>query len=127
LRTPITALRNFNELLRGFAAKDPDAHDEFLAESAVQIERLEWITSNLLDLSRLDAGLVDLELDRHNVEELLESVRAVFFRQRTRRISRSGFSVQAGRQLCMATGPGSRWLCPMCWTTPSNLRRLADT
>lgn len=78
LRTPITALKNFNELLRGAAADDPAAHDEFLAESAVQVERLEWITSNLLDLSRLDAGLVALNLDRHDVGQLIEASGAAF-------------------------------------------------
>ena len=78
LRTPITALKNFSELLQGVAADDPDAHDEFLAESAVQIDRLEWITNNLLDLSRLDTGLVALDMDRHDVAQLIEAAGAVF-------------------------------------------------
>ena len=62
LRSPITALKSFNELLQGPAASDTSATGEFLAESAVQIARLEWITANLLNLSRLEAGLVDLDL-----------------------------------------------------------------
>jgi hypothetical protein len=32
------------------------ARREFLAESHAQIARLEWITRNLLDLSRWDGG-----------------------------------------------------------------------
>jgi signal transduction histidine kinase len=78
LRTPITALKNFNELLRGAAVDDPAAHAEFLAESAVQLDRLEWITHNLLDLSRLDAGLAGLDIERHAVAELVESAVAAF-------------------------------------------------
>jgi signal transduction histidine kinase len=78
LRTPITALKNFNELLQGAAAEDPAARAEFLAESEVQLERLAWITRNLLDLSRLDAGLVDLELASHDVGELMEAAAASF-------------------------------------------------
>jgi len=73
LRTPITALKSFNDLLRGAAADDPAAQAEFLAESKIQIERLEWITRNLLDLSRLDAGLAALELAEHDVADLLEA------------------------------------------------------
>jgi signal transduction histidine kinase len=73
LRTPITALRSFNDLLRGAAAEDVSAREEFLAESQVQIDRLEWITSNLLDLSRLDAGLIDLNLGHHDISEVIQS------------------------------------------------------
>jgi signal transduction histidine kinase len=78
LRTPITALKNFNDLLQGAAADDPAARAEFLAESQVQLDRLEWITHNLLDLSRLDAGLVTLDLTNHDVGELIESAASAF-------------------------------------------------
>jgi signal transduction histidine kinase len=57
LRTPLTALRTFNDLLQNGAGEDPATRRDFLAESARQIERLDWLTHNLLDLSRLDAGL----------------------------------------------------------------------
>jgi signal transduction histidine kinase len=78
LRTPITALKSFNELLQGTASDDPAARDEFLAESAVQLGRLEWITQNLLDLSRLDAGLAALDIERHLADELVETMVAAF-------------------------------------------------
>lgn len=78
LRTPITALGNFNELLQGRASDDPDAQSTFLAESQVQIARLEWITQNLLSLSRLDAGLTPLSLETHDVGALLQSAAAAF-------------------------------------------------
>lgn len=78
LRTPITALRSFNELLAGPAAHDPAAQAEFLAESAVQVERLQWITANLLDLSRLDGRLVDLDLAAHDLGDLLDEAAAPF-------------------------------------------------
>jgi signal transduction histidine kinase len=78
LRTPVTALKNFNELLQGAAADDPAARAEFLVESRVQLDRLEWITHNLLDLSRLEAGLVALDLDTHDVSDLLKTSAAAF-------------------------------------------------
>lgn len=73
LRTPITALKSFNDLLQGAAADDPVARAEFLAESHVQLDRLDWIMRNLLDLSRLDAGLVELDLADHDARELIEA------------------------------------------------------
>jgi signal transduction histidine kinase len=78
LRTPITALKSFNELLQGAAARDPDARAEFLSESQAQIDRLNWITRNLLDLSRLDAGLVELDLAVHDVGALLQGAALAF-------------------------------------------------
>jgi len=78
LRTPITALRNFNELLQGAAAEDLEVREEFLHESQVQIERLAWITQNLLDLSRLEAGLAGLDLEQHDLGEIVQSTAASF-------------------------------------------------
>ncbi len=78
LRTPITALKNFNELLRGAAADDPAARSEFLVESQAQIERLGWITANLLDLSRLDAGLVSLDISDCTASELIQAAAGPF-------------------------------------------------
>jgi signal transduction histidine kinase len=79
LRTPITALRSFNELLQGPAAGDPAAQAEFLAESRVQLDRLEWVTRNLLDLSRLDAGLIELDHALHDAGELIEAAACGFW------------------------------------------------
>jgi signal transduction histidine kinase len=76
LRTPITALATFNELLQGSAAEDPAARGEFLRESQVQLARLQWITSNLLDLSRLDAGIAGLTLGPHAAADFVEAALA---------------------------------------------------
>jgi signal transduction histidine kinase len=61
-RTPLAALRTFNELLQERAGNDVDARTEFLEASAQQIERLDWLAQNLLELSKLDSGLIRLDL-----------------------------------------------------------------
>jgi signal transduction histidine kinase len=71
LRTPITALATFNELLQGSAANDAAARQEFLRESQAQLARLQWITANLLDLSRLDAGIASLSIGRHSAADIV--------------------------------------------------------
>jgi signal transduction histidine kinase len=78
LRTPVAALKNFLTLIQGPAADDQPAQTEFLAESQIQVERLEWITSNLLDLSRMDAGLVEFEFENHDLGELITAAAAPF-------------------------------------------------
>jgi signal transduction histidine kinase len=73
LRTPIAAMRTFIELLQGPAGKDPEARVEFLDSSAVQLERLDWLAQNLLELSKLDSGLVLLDLRPDDVRGTIES------------------------------------------------------
>ena len=101
LRTPITALKSFNELMRGPALTDENARQEFMDESAVQIERLEWITANLLNLSRLDAGLIDLDLQQCAAEEIVEAVTSSFRSvAQTKGIHLAGAPVDADLSVC---------------------------
>jgi len=72
LRTPIAALRTFNELLQEGAGTDTAARDEFLAHSHQQIERLDWLATNLLELSKLDSGLVALDLRPDDLRAVIE-------------------------------------------------------
>jgi signal transduction histidine kinase len=78
LRTPITALRMSNELLQGPAGDDAATRAEFLAQNDAQLKRLEWITHNLLDLSRLDAGIANLNLAEHDAGDIIESAAQPF-------------------------------------------------
>ena len=73
LRTPIAAMRTFIELLQGPAGRDTAARTEFLDSSAVQLDRLDWLAQNLLELSKLDSGLVLLDLRPDDVRGTIES------------------------------------------------------
>ena len=73
LRTPLAALRTFNQLLLESAGEDPAARAEFLEASAGQIERLDWLAQNLLELSKLDSGLVLLDLRPDDLRTAVES------------------------------------------------------
>jgi len=73
LRTPLAALRTFNQLLMESAGDDPEARAEFLESSASQIERLDWLAQNLLELSKLDSGLVLLDLRPDDLRAAVES------------------------------------------------------
>jgi len=73
LRTPLAALRTFNELLHEGADADPAARAEFIESSGQQIERLDWLAQNLLELSKLDSGLVLLDLRPDDLRAAVES------------------------------------------------------
>ena len=73
LRTPLAALRTFNQLLIESAGDDPEARAEFLESSAGQIDRLDWLAQNLLELSKLDSGLVLLDLRPDDLRAAVDS------------------------------------------------------
>jgi signal transduction histidine kinase len=60
LRTPLFSLGGFLELLSD-EELDAETRREFLAETRAQVERLTRLATDLLDLSRLDAGQLHVE------------------------------------------------------------------
>jgi two-component system, OmpR family, sensor kinase len=60
LRTPLFSLGGFVELL-GDEDMDPEVRRDFLGEMRDQIDRLTKLATDLLDLSRLDAGQLEVE------------------------------------------------------------------
>ena len=82
LRTPIAALRTFNELLADEEAMDDATRHEFLEQSRQQIERLDWLATNLLELSKLESGLVLLDLRPDDLRAVLENARPATDAQR---------------------------------------------
>jgi two-component system, OmpR family, sensor kinase len=73
LRTPIFSLGGFVELLRDDEL-DVHARAEFLQAIAEQVDRLQKLATDLLDLSRLDAGELDLTSEHVDLAELAGSV-----------------------------------------------------
>jgi len=62
LRTPIFSLGGFLELIQ-HEDLDEETQREFLATMSEQVQRLSKLATDLLDLSRLDAGRMRLELE----------------------------------------------------------------
>jgi signal transduction histidine kinase len=61
LRTPVFSLGGFLELLTD-EDLDEATRDEFLAEMRAQVERLAKLATDLLDLSRMDAGQLSVDV-----------------------------------------------------------------
>jgi two-component system OmpR family sensor kinase len=73
LRTPIFSLAGFVELLQD-EELDEDTRREFLETMSEQVDRLQKLSVNLLDLSRLDAGSLELHPEEVDLSELARSV-----------------------------------------------------
>ncbi len=77
LRTPIFSLGGFVELLE-HEEPDADARDEFVRTMREQVERLTKLTGELLDLSRLDADAMELDIHPVDLRRVAETTVAEF-------------------------------------------------
>jgi two-component system phosphate regulon sensor histidine kinase PhoR len=73
LKTPITVLKANSELLRDYALTEPQRHD-LAGEIHLQVERMEKLLDDILSVSRIDSGLVPLELGRVELRRVVERV-----------------------------------------------------
>ncbi len=77
LKTPIFSLSGFLELLRD-EELDERTREEFLDTMREQVDRLAALARNLLDLSRMDSGAVDIQLSRVRLREVADEVAREF-------------------------------------------------
>jgi signal transduction histidine kinase len=105
LRTPIFSLGGFVELLE-HEDPDPKARQEFVETMREQIERLQKLTTDLLDLSRLDADAMDLHPQQCDLTELARAITAEFRPLARRR--RSRLELRSGDEPALAHGDPDR-------------------
>jgi two-component system, OmpR family, sensor kinase len=77
LRTPIFSLGGFVELLDE-EEPDPEARAEFVRTMREQVARLTKLTTDLLDLSKLDAGAMEISAGTVDLSELGKEVAREF-------------------------------------------------
>jgi signal transduction histidine kinase len=77
LRTPLQSLSGFIELLRD-EELDEEEREQFLAQLAIQVSRLTRLSYDLLDLSKLESGGLDLRPERTDLHALAQDVAEEF-------------------------------------------------
>ena len=78
LRTPLTSLRGLLEPLADGMVKDPEAQKRYYSIMLHEVERLSRLITDMLQLSRLQAGTESMEMTMFDVNELLEEVTQSF-------------------------------------------------
>jgi signal transduction histidine kinase len=80
LRTPLTSIKLRVEALQEGALEDPSVSVKFLEEIESEVDRLSKMVNDLLDLSRIEAGLearrlatIDLEMVAKDVQEAFQA------------------------------------------------------
>jgi len=71
LKTPLTSMMVMADLL-GNSSLSEEKRMEFTTNIQRQLERIEWLVSSLLKLSKMDAGTILFKKDEVNVKSLVE-------------------------------------------------------
>lgn len=82
LRTPLTGLGMSIDLLMEHLAPALTEKDrELLLAAQEETQRMKGLVSDLLDLSKIEAGKIELEFENVEVHPLLESIESIFRKQ----------------------------------------------
>jgi len=84
LRTPLTVVKLRTEALREGALEDTDVAIRFLSEIESEVDRLVRMVNDLLDLSRMEAGLVGSTRNPLNLRNIVHEVFETFSIRATR-------------------------------------------
>jgi two-component system phosphate regulon sensor histidine kinase PhoR len=77
MKTPLTSIKAYVELLADGDAEDEATRDEFLGVITSQTARLQRLIDNLLNLARIEAGVVSVNKQARSLNELLEEAAEV--------------------------------------------------
>jgi PAS domain S-box-containing protein len=75
LRTPLATIKGYSTLILDYYARlDPDETRDYLKSIDISTDRLTKLVDNLLDTSRMEAGLLKLEKSPTNITQLIKGV-----------------------------------------------------
>lgn len=72
MKTPLAGIKAYVELLADGDAEDEETREEFLSVISSQADRLQRLVNNLLNLARIEAGVVSVSKQQRSLNELLE-------------------------------------------------------
>ena len=83
LRTPLSIIKAYCEaLLTQVKPDDHETREQFLSVIDSETERLSTIVSNLLDLSRIEAGKFSLDYSVFSLKDMVNSIISVFLKSK---------------------------------------------
>jgi signal transduction histidine kinase len=96
LRTPLTSIKLRVEALRSGALDDPPVTERFLAEVEGEVDRMTSMVNDLLDLSRIEAGLNPAKRVPVDLATVANDVYEAFKARAERAGIKLGASIQSG-------------------------------
>ena len=72
IKTPLAGIKAYVELLADGEAEDEKTREEFLNVIVTQADRLQRLVDNLLNIARIEAGVVNVNKQQRSLNEILE-------------------------------------------------------
>lgn len=74
LRTPLTMIKAYAEMIRDISGDNPEKRERHLKVIIDETDRLSSLVTDILDLSKLQAGVTDINLETFNFSDRLSGV-----------------------------------------------------
>ncbi len=78
IRTPMNAILGFTEILQRGLAKDEKQRSDYLQTIQSSGQHLLTLINDILDLSKIESGKMELELDRHAPMDIVSQALSIF-------------------------------------------------
>lgn len=78
LRTPLTMIKSYAEMIRDLSGDDPQKRDEHLGVIIEETDRLSELVADVLVISKMQAGVTEMEMEEFDIQKAAESVLSTF-------------------------------------------------
>ena len=74
LRTPLTMIKSYAEMIKDISGDNPEKREEHLDVIINETNRLDGLVGDILTLSKMQAGVMEMEMEDFDIQEAAESV-----------------------------------------------------
>ena len=78
LRTPLTMIKSYAEMIRDISGDDPVKREAHLDVIIKETDRLDELVDDILTLSKMQAGVMEMEMADFDIQEAAESVLSTY-------------------------------------------------
>ena len=78
LRTPLTMIKSYAELIRDISGNDPVKRDEHLSVIINETDRLDDLVGDILTLSKMQAGVAEMDMEDFDIQDAADSVLSTY-------------------------------------------------
>lgn len=74
LRTPLTIVKSYAEMIRDFSGENPEKRNEHISVIIDETDRLSGLVNNLLELSKLESGNMEMNITEFSIHEKMHDI-----------------------------------------------------
>lgn len=72
LKTPLTVIKSYSEMIKDISGDNKEKRDKHIETIIEETDKLSHLVNDMLDLSKMEAGLYDLNIEDFNIRKLTE-------------------------------------------------------